>query len=334
MSLLHVPYHDALQVPWGGVTLLPFVDEAVLESVVFPLLEKLPPEVLKRNETGKVVLLMREENEQSWRQHGLLLSDKDSGNCEHGQLASLDPVYERECFFFKTKIIHRSLGVVLDIPRLLSRINSSIQENVPRGGEQREIRIFPSTLPWAFPDVVDSCVVEEEVLVLPPLLAARLELAKIVGVLRIVRPTIPIPSPSSQVNIKDAVEAYVTKLRWALQCTDLSSVRQLRDPPVSLPPLPNLSPRGNELLFPTAPLPGASPAAAVLTPSLHSKCIAVSKTALANKFRDHMYHRGFWVICSACPCLAEIFIPPTVCVRRAPVYSTLQLQQHIILLPA
>ncbi|CDI82775.1 5'-3' exonuclease, putative [Eimeria praecox] len=264
---------DVLQVPWGGVTLLPFVDEAVLERTVFPLLEKLPPEVLKRNETGKVVLLMREQNEGSSRQHGLFLGDKDLGICEPAQLASLDPVYGCEWLFFKNKIIHRRLGVLLDIPSLLNRINNSVQDGVSEGREQRHTRIFPSSLPWAFPDVVDSGVIEEEVLVLPPLLAARLETSKIMGVLRILEPAVLFPSPPSQINIKAAVVACVTTLRLALQRRDLSSMRRQIDLPVKMQPLPKLHPMGDELLFPTAPLPGASPAAAVLTPSLYSKCI-------------------------------------------------------------
>ncbi|CDJ53466.1 5'-3' exonuclease, putative [Eimeria brunetti] len=264
---------EGVKVPWGGVALLPFVNEAVLERVVFPLLEKLPPEVLGRNGVGKIVLLMREETEPSWRKSGLLLCDKDSSICEQGQLASVDPVYDCECLFFKDKIVHRSLGVILDIPSLLKRINSPTEEGTPQGRERRQIRIFPSSLRWAFPDIVDSGVVEEEVLVLPPLVVARLEASKIVGVLRILRPTAGVPSASSQANIKDAVARYAETLRCVLQRTDLASLRPPSGPPISLDPLPKLLPEGDELLFPTYPLPGASPDAAALTPSLHSKCI-------------------------------------------------------------
>ncbi|CDJ59216.1 hypothetical protein EMWEY_00020570 [Eimeria maxima] len=263
---------EGVKVPWGGVTLLPFVDESVLERIALPLVEKLPPELLKRNETGRVVLLMREKNEHSWRQHGLLLIDKHSDTYKLGQLASIDPVYEQECFFFKNKIINRSLGVALDIPSLVNRINGSMQEGIPSGNGQHQV--FVSSLPWAFPDVVDSCVVEEEVLVLPPLVADRLEAFKVLGVLRILNLKDQVLSPFSYSTARDAVASYVETLRSALQSTDFSSMGPRSGPPVKLQPLPKLHPKDDEFLFPTTPLPGASPAAAVLTPSLFSKCIS------------------------------------------------------------
>lgn len=269
------------------MTLLPFVDESVLERIALPLVEKLPPELLKRNETGRVVLLMREKNEHSWRQHGLLLIDKHSDTYKLGQLASIDPVYEQECFFFKNKIINRSLGVALDIPSLVNRINGSMQEGIPSGNGQHQV--FVSSLPWAFPDVVDSCVVEEEVLVLPPLVADRLEAFKVLGVLRILNLKDQVLSPFSYSTARDAVASYVETLRSALQSTDFSSMGPRSGPPVKLQPLPKLHPKDDEFLFPTTPLPGASPAAAVLTPSLFSKCISVSLSLLSVTFSDRIY---------------------------------------------
>ncbi|KAL8454270.1 hypothetical protein Emed_000379 [Eimeria media] len=240
----------------------------VLERVVEPLLRQLPPEVLQRNGVGKVVLLMRKERDYQ-RHEGQEL-------CRAGvteRLSALDSIYQSEHFFFVHKIIDKQHDIVVDLLRLLKWVERT---NTQEQAEEAEPRrpAFRSSLPFAFADVVDSCVCEEEVRVLPPPFVARLDearLAKIIQRLGLEREQQPEQGRGTTgAEARQYIELLLSALRGEGTLPDAENLSTLR----SLPPTPSLHPFDHELLYPTTPLPEASADAAALTPSFHTKCFA------------------------------------------------------------
>ncbi|KAL8273841.1 hypothetical protein Esti_002164 [Eimeria stiedai] len=259
---------EGVKVPWGGVTLLPFVDEQALERVVEPLLRQLPPEVLQRNGVGKVVLLLRKQEGHQGREAQQLF---ESGLAE--RLSALDSIYQSEHLFFVHKIISKQHDVAVDLLRLLEWLERTNKHGQAEALEPRRPALR-SSLPFAFADVVDSCVCEEEVRVLPPSLVARLDEAKLVKIIqRLGLEQEQQPEQghgSSRVAACQYIELLLSALRGEVTLPDAESLSRLK----SLPPTPCLHPLDHELLYPTTPLPGASVDAAALTPSFYTKCFA------------------------------------------------------------
>lgn len=263
----------SLQVPWGGVTLLPFVDEKTLERIALPLLKRLPPEVLQRNGVGKVVLLMRKQHEQHQ-----LEGQQQKRNCGDdvcARLSTLGAAYQAEFLFFKHKILSKRYDIAIDLLHLVGWLNGESTPQRAKGEQKLHRSVFRSSLPFAFPDILDSCVVEEEVLVLPPPLVARLDEVKARNVLRLLRHDL-LPHQAQHDSSRAAADTYATLVARVLQNTDICALRQQCGSQVSLPPTPSLHPFDYELLYPTIPLPGGCADAAALTPSLYVKCFAVS----------------------------------------------------------
>ncbi|OEH75900.1 hypothetical protein cyc_05435 [Cyclospora cayetanensis] len=267
---------EGVKVPWGGVTLLPFVDEATLERIVLPLLRRLRPDVLRRNIVGRVVLLMRDETssvKQGRRFNNAVTS-----------LASADAVYDCECFFFKHKVISRSLDILVDVPSVLAQVQGCCTEADSEGfsseaeAASSHNSVFPSSLPSIFPDVLNSCVLEEEVLVLPPPFVARLDERKAHSLLTLLSLSHTDCSDYSRCNPREAADAHVAQICSFLktQGAVLLPSEKRKSDKAALPqlPSPDMHPQDTELLFPTMPLPGASPDAAALTPSLYALCFA------------------------------------------------------------
>ncbi|KAL8455157.1 hypothetical protein Emag_000994 [Eimeria magna] len=260
---------EGVKVPWGGVTLLPFVDEQVLERVVEPLLGQLPPEVLQRNGVGKVVLLMRKQKGYQGREAQQQLCT--SGVAE--RLSTLDSIYQSEHLFFVHKIISKQHDIVVDLLRLLKWLERTTVHDQTDDLEPRR-PAFRSSLPFAFSDVVDSCVCEEEVRVLPPPFVSRLDEAKLVKIIQSLGLEKEQHSKQgrgfSGVTASQHIELLLSALRGEVTLPGAENLRGLK----SLPPTPSLQPFDHELLYPTTPLPEVSVDAAALTPSFYTKCFA------------------------------------------------------------
>ncbi|KAL8436179.1 hypothetical protein ACSSS7_001909 [Eimeria intestinalis] len=261
---------EGVKVPWGGVTLLPFIDEQVLERIVEPLLTQLPPEVLQRNGVGKIVLLMRKHEGHEMREAQQQLGE--SGVAE--RLSALDSIYQSEHLFFVHKIISRQYNVAVDLLRLVSWVGGTNNHGQLEGLEPPRRPAFRSSLPCAFADVVDSCVCEEEVRILPPPLVARHDEAKLVKIIQCLgleHEQHPGQGRgSSRVAARQYIELLLSALRGEATLPGAKQLNRLKLPP----PTPCLQPFDHELLYPTTPLPGVCVDAAALTPSFYTKCFA------------------------------------------------------------
>lgn len=274
LELVFVIAAIRLQVPWGGVILLPFVDEETLERMALPVLNRLPPEVLQRNRVGKVVLLMRKQQEQrrTEAQRQQWACGPDIG----ARLSVLDSIYQSEFLFFKHKVLSKRHDVAIDLFHLLDWLNDTSKQQRLAGKQVASPSVFLSSLPYAFPDILDSCVVEEEVLVLPPGLVARLDQARALNILKQLGIDVEAHQTQQHGDSRSASDACVELLVSALKTGSPRVEQGCLGGTGQLPPTPYLHPFEHELLYPTAPLPGLCTNADVLTPSLHVKCFAVS----------------------------------------------------------
>ncbi|PHJ18026.1 xrn 5 -3 exonuclease n-terminus protein, partial [Cystoisospora suis] len=170
---------EGCKVSWGGVALLPFIDENLLIRAAEPLFSRLTKEEIQRNTRGKVVLLYRDP-----QRHIKFLRSLARSSSSLGHLFTAAPTREEEEDLDSLR--RRSF---LYFPPDQGQ-ESSIRQQ--KGGETRSptssrLGLYPGTntrmvdrsrktvssLPSAFPDLLHSFVHEEVIEVLPPVVVQR-----------------------------------------------------------------------------------------------------------------------------------------------------------------
>ncbi|PFH36445.1 hypothetical protein BESB_046370 [Besnoitia besnoiti] len=189
---------EGCTVSWGGVTLLPFIEEKLLHKEALPLFSKLSGKELRRNTRGKNVLLYRDPHLRSRVLRSLALAAKsanrkDSAAASPGAAPSLaggwlpsltlqrlpgeeeDPILQSAFFFFRDRGAaapangERAASLARLTQQALALPGSSAHAG--QHGARRFAAV--SSLPSVFPSLKYSYVREEVIEVAPPPLVQR-----------------------------------------------------------------------------------------------------------------------------------------------------------------
>nr|PIM02687.1 XRN 5'-3' exonuclease N-terminus protein [Toxoplasma gondii COUG] len=160
---------EGCTVSWGGVTLLPFIDEMLLHREALPLFSKLTGEEQQRNTRGKNVLLYRDPSQRARMLKRLALAAQPLSS---ETLAPLS--HPEECLAGEEEE-----DAVLKCDFFFFCEDAKEEGASAHGGRRREAvsaaaletRTAVSSLPSVFRSVRNSCVREEVIEVCPPSLA-------------------------------------------------------------------------------------------------------------------------------------------------------------------
>ncbi|CBZ51991.1 putative 5'-3' exonuclease [Neospora caninum Liverpool] len=168
---------EGCTVPWGGVTLLPFIEEKLLYKEALPLFSKLTGEEARRNTRGKNVLLYRDRHLRSRTLRRLAVAAQTAADEAEALESSSaiqwfggedeeDPVMACRFFFFRERVAEEKGRA----PPHKSLLDASLA----RAAASLEPRKAISSLPSVFPSLKHSCVREEVIEVCPPAMVVEM----------------------------------------------------------------------------------------------------------------------------------------------------------------